>query len=556
MAVYSYKTYTGDGATTTFAPTIDYLEESHIKVYVDDVLQTDPADYSWSANQIVFTSPPASAAEILIQRVTPRAWASRGVDYSVQTFLDKGTLDLNQQWVWYIMQEAHETDDSGKITPSGAEYIRWNSVRLEWDARRSGADQKMGGLADPAADDDAATKGYVDSIAEFGVGGVPQVYNLTGDGVSNTFSLLNGSNVEAEMCVVALENGSGDLIYQQPLIDYTVVKKDPSSDLVFTSIPAAGRTISVSLFGRQRFVGSALADASVTTAKLADGAVTTAKLADDSVTNAKIDASAVGTIEIAPLAVTKAEVAADAIDLSKIDDSNFTTAPGGGTDQALLVNEGSGALVQRVLTTADLPDIATWLAAQGINQLGAATASVDMGSQKIVNLADPTALQEAATKNYVDSIGSTNQSKIVRQFNGTLGAAAATWDFSGFTLSSGYLWYDLQFTNFQANLTTASHEVYLRYKIGTTWYEDKIHQLIGLNAIPQFASALNPKNFRIRISEHAASGSRMSMSVGGELADFTINVANTGTVIELGLRIAGGPIMNTGMRMQAYGGEV
>lgn len=62
--------YTGDGSTDTFAINFDYQDEGQVKVYVDDVLQVDPTDYSISGSNVVFVTAPASSAAIVIKRVT------------------------------------------------------------------------------------------------------------------------------------------------------------------------------------------------------------------------------------------------------------------------------------------------------------------------------------------------------------------------------------------------------------------------------------------------------------------------------------------------------
>ena len=56
--------YTGDGAQTDFTVAFAYLKESYVKVYVDGVLQTDPADYAFfNATTIRFVSAPFLAPE-------------------------------------------------------------------------------------------------------------------------------------------------------------------------------------------------------------------------------------------------------------------------------------------------------------------------------------------------------------------------------------------------------------------------------------------------------------------------------------------------------------
>jgi len=66
-------------------------------------------------------------------------------------------------------------------------------------------------------------------------------------------------------------------------------------------------------------------------------------------------------------------------------------------------NLSSGDLPSHTHTASDITDFDTQVRTNRLDQMAAPTASVSMGSQKITNLAEPTASSDAATKNYVDS---------------------------------------------------------------------------------------------------------------------------------------------------------
>lgn len=100
-----------------------------------------------------------------------------------------------------------------------------------------------------------------------------------------------------------------------------------------------------------------------------DGSVTTAKLADGAVTDAKVSATA-------------------GIALSKLATNPLARANHTGTQ-----------------TAATISDFDTQVRASRLDQLAAPTAAVSLNSQKITNLATPTANGDAATKAYADAQG-------------------------------------------------------------------------------------------------------------------------------------------------------
>ena len=95
MAVNPENYSTGDGSTTSFNLTFEYLDESDVKVSIDGVVKTQDTDYSFAnATTILFTSAPANGEEIRIYRDT-------NVDDLKSTFFAGSSIraqDLNQNF--------------------------------------------------------------------------------------------------------------------------------------------------------------------------------------------------------------------------------------------------------------------------------------------------------------------------------------------------------------------------------------------------------------------------------------------------------------------------
>ena len=94
-------------------------------------------------------------------------------------------------------------------------------------------------------------------------------------------------------------------------------------------------------------------------------------------------------------------------------------------------NGSSGTPTFRAMLAADVPktldhtwitDFDTQVRTSRLDQMAAPTASVSMNSQKIINLLDPTNPQDAATKNYVDSVatGLTTKAAVLVATTGAL----------------------------------------------------------------------------------------------------------------------------------------
>jgi hypothetical protein len=100
----SYVTYAGNGTTKTFTVPFEYLDKTHVKVYVNGTLTTA---FTWpSAGQITFTSAPASGAVILIRRETP---STSLIDFTSRARWQTSDLNLSNKQSLFRAVEAIET---------------------------------------------------------------------------------------------------------------------------------------------------------------------------------------------------------------------------------------------------------------------------------------------------------------------------------------------------------------------------------------------------------------------------------------------------------------
>ncbi len=105
MSFLSRNTYTGDGSTTDYTVSFPYLETTHVKVYLDEVLKVITTDYTWvNSTTVRFVSAPALDVAISIQRDTSSS--TRLVDYVSGSSLNESDLDTDSLQAFYLSQEA------------------------------------------------------------------------------------------------------------------------------------------------------------------------------------------------------------------------------------------------------------------------------------------------------------------------------------------------------------------------------------------------------------------------------------------------------------------
>ena len=142
----SFTEYTGDGSTTAYTITFDYLATADVKAFLNGTATTA---FSVNGQTLTFNSAPASQTAILIERDTPKA--SRLVDFSDGAILSEADLDKNANQLFFISQEAVDTADRAMSLNSANQF----------DATVSSTARRITNMADPVDAQDAVTKNWL-----------------------------------------------------------------------------------------------------------------------------------------------------------------------------------------------------------------------------------------------------------------------------------------------------------------------------------------------------------------------------------------------------------
>ena len=164
MATTTKNEYVGDGTTQLFPFTFPYIEESDVKVYVDDTLQTIITEYIFSnATTIGMIVAPPVGAKVLIQRVT-------SAENLKATFFPGSAIrarDLNDNFTQnlYVTQEseinATDATNAAEQAVSAAEAAQADAAQASADATQASQDAAdaaagIAGAAQDAADAQAS----------------------------------------------------------------------------------------------------------------------------------------------------------------------------------------------------------------------------------------------------------------------------------------------------------------------------------------------------------------------------------------------------------------
>ena len=194
MAI-TFVDYTATASQTDFLFTFDYLEDEHVVVTVDGVTQTLTTNYTidlTSTKKIVLSNPttPLAGGEIVrIQRIS--APDENLVDFQNGSVLTESELDRAYLHNRYLAEESAEQNDISLRVKTGASG--------SFDA----LNKKIVNVSDPTADQDAATKNYVDDTVASVVGGsIPDdsvTYAKLQNATANNILLGNDNGADSDI---------------------------------------------------------------------------------------------------------------------------------------------------------------------------------------------------------------------------------------------------------------------------------------------------------------------------------------------------------------------
>ena len=208
MAVNPENYFTGDGSTTSFVFTFEYIDETDVKVSVDGTVQATTAYSFANATTILFDTAPAADTEVRIYRDT-------NVDELKSTFFAGSSIraqDLNQNFEQnnFAVQEikAYTWDNETQTIHSDETWVSSDAQiattaamdqRFQDEAQDTLTKAELAALSDVIPDNDdavpttGAVKDYVDHVIETDILVDGTGLNKTGSSGQVTIGISAGS---------------------------------------------------------------------------------------------------------------------------------------------------------------------------------------------------------------------------------------------------------------------------------------------------------------------------------------------------------------------------
>jgi microcystin-dependent protein len=190
MAI-TFQDYPADALQTEFLFNFPYLEDEHVKVFVNGVEKTLTTDYTIQASptkKVILTTPATGGEVVRVRRIS--APAVDLVDFVNGSVLTESELDRAYLHNRYLAEESSEQNDVSMRLTAGASG---------WD----GLNKKILNIVDPVAEQDVATKNYVDGVVgNVALGVVPDdsiTYAKIQDAVGNNVLLGNDNGAGEEI---------------------------------------------------------------------------------------------------------------------------------------------------------------------------------------------------------------------------------------------------------------------------------------------------------------------------------------------------------------------
>ena len=283
MSSYITETvFTGNGSTTSYVFTFEYLTQLDVKVAVDGVDVTKGVSWNFTGPQTIqFIVAPANGAKIRIYRDT--------LVNTLYGFFSSGAAirssDLNNNFTQalYLMQELrNNTIDRNGFTLLG--ILDMNNFRIT-------------NVGTPTTSTDAVTKQYVDS--RIGTGDKGEI-TVSPDGTTWTINngAVNNSKIAANAAITGTQLASNAGIVGTQLA--------ANAAIAGTQLASNAGIVGTQLASNAGIVGTQLsASANIAGTQLASNAgIVGTQLAVDTITATQLAANAVGTSEISAKAVT------------------------------------------------------------------------------------------------------------------------------------------------------------------------------------------------------------------------------------------------------------